>query len=128
MSSPTDGLIFNNNQVSPQRLHVVVKLVVLAPEVSYEMLLKAIQPFTDNQAAARAVVAMARSIGLIQQVPDSDNHYSSKLPLADVENRENFRQLLVHLLLNPTDERDPQFLLSLCAAWYASQNGAILYE
>lgn len=124
----SSGLVFNNNQVSPQRLHALVKLVVYTDDLNRDTIFETIQPMDNNRSSAVAVFNMAIGLGLIHESPDDKDRILSRLNIEDVNTIDAFQQVLSQLLLSQVDENDPQYLLNLFAAWFAVQNDAVIYE
>lgn len=120
--------ILNNGQVTPPRLHAMVRLVsrLKAPKRQdlYELLQPTFAlPKLDNQDAAKAVYTAARSCGLL-----AENGEDTVILLVDprsIERLEDFRHHMQQKILGITDDGADNYLLNIYSAWYAVQDDRV---
>jgi hypothetical protein len=119
--------IINNGQITPHRLHSLVRLVSRLDSPTREELLNLLQPpgLIDNQDAAKAVYGAARQHNLIYEQADGDKKVTLHPDLscsAKVESVEAFRAYMRQQLLGIDDDGKDNYLLNLFTAWYVVQN------
>jgi hypothetical protein len=119
--------IINNGQITPHRLHALVRLVSRLDDPTKEDLLNLLQPpgLIDNQDAAEAVYGAARRHNLIFEQADGNKKVTLHPDLsssAEVESVEGFRAYVRQQLLGIDDDGKDNYLLNLFTAWYAVQN------
>ena len=115
--------ILNNGQVTPHRLHALVRLIARLPEPSRQQIQDLLQPsvLVKNQSASEEVYRAALQCGLIKE----DAERGGRVTLAtaaDLETSEAFRRHMQRILTGVIDESRPNHLMNLFAAWYAVQN------
>lgn len=126
--------ILNNAQVTPYRLHALVRLISRLDAPTKTVLVDLLQPPSllgaeggqGTQSAAEAVYDAALKCGLIEESPDQRKRVTSKHPTEELENTEGFRAAMQRSLLGVTDETQPNYLLSAFCAWYAVQGADVL--
>lgn len=122
--------IINNGQITPHRLHVLVKLVARLKKSTRQELLDILQPssLSNNQDAAKAVYRAAIRCELIEESDDDEtiNLHSKISPTINVESKVAFREILQKRILGVTDPDKDNYLLNLFAAWYAVQDSEVL--
>jgi hypothetical protein len=117
--------ILNVAQITPHRLHSVVRLLARLGEASREELCSLFQPpeLIDNQDAVRAVLNAGQTLELWKE-------HAGKLALAaepeSILPLPAFRVWLQRKLLGVIDPDGDNYLLSMFAAWYAVQGAQIL--
>lgn len=125
--------ILNNAQVTPRRLHALLRLAAREARATRQDLLDLLQPgalLSDGseakQSASKAVFNAAVSCGLI--APPAGNSEPVRLLVGreEIESPESFRACMQRTLLGVRDESRPNYLLNLYAAWYAAQNERVL--
>lgn len=124
MPERTNFEVINRGQITPHRLHALMRLVPRRRQSSREEVLTLLQPssLSKNTDAAAAVFAGAVRLGLI-------SHDSSKdiVTLSDdisrnaIETREGFRSLMQARLCGICDPDEDNYLLNEMVAWYAVQ-------
>jgi hypothetical protein len=120
--------ILNNSQVTPPRLHAMVRLTSRIKSPDREKLYDLLQPSfalprLDNQEAAKGVFTAARSCGLI--VEDEQKVVALQVDPKSVEHLGDFRQHMQRALLGITDDSADNYLLNIYSAWYAVQNDRV---
>lgn len=120
--------ILNNLQVTPPRLHSMVRLAPALRQPSRKDLFDALQPVNalpklNNQEAASNVFTAARSCGLLAE--DAAGIVRLQVPLARIETLAAFRSYMQEALLLVTDDGDDNFLFNLYTAWYAAQDDRV---
>lgn len=125
--------ILNVAQVTPRRLHALLRLTVRLKDPTRRELLSYLQPptlqgssTTNPQDASENVFRAAVNCGFVQEPVDTSGSVSLLVPPGDIETTDAFRRTAQRLLLGATDVTEPNYLLSLYAAWYAVQNERIL--
>jgi hypothetical protein len=122
--------IINNGQITPLRLHALVKLVARLKKSHRQELLDLLQPpsLSSNQDAAKAVYRTAIKCDLIVE-SDEDKVvtlHTNTPSLKQVESIYKFRQIMQERILGITDPDKDNYLLNLFAAWYAVQDSEVL--
>lgn len=116
--------LINNGQVTPQRLHTLLRLVGYRNKPSREDLLTLLQPseLSANTSAAAAVIVAAVNTGLI--VHDTSEGIVTLVPgikRAQIESTDAFRALMQARLCGISDPDEDNYLLNQVVAWYAVQ-------
>ncbi|HSH79393.1 MAG TPA: hypothetical protein VLA19_12800 [Herpetosiphonaceae bacterium] len=120
--------ILNSADITPHRLHALVRLVPRLREPRRADLLDLLQPsvlpHVKNQTAASNAYAAARTCNLIREEPGG----IVQLTVAPrtIENLDDFRRHMQRILLRISDESADNYLLNLFTAWYAVQNERVL--
>ncbi len=119
--------IINNGQITPHRLHALIRLVPRLDNPTREDLLNLLQPpgLISNQDAAKAIYGAARQHNLIDE--DTNGKKMIKLHAQvgtseNIETVEGFRTYMRQQLLGVEDDNADNYLLNLFTAWYAVQN------
>lgn len=120
--------ILNNSQVTPPRLHAMVRLTSRIKSPDRERLYDLLQPSfalpkLENQEAAKGVFTAARSCGLL--VEDEQKVVALQVDPKSVERLADFRQHMQLALLGITDDNADNYLLNIYSAWYAVQNDRV---
>lgn len=120
--------ILNNSQVTPPRLHSMVRLASQLRQPIRKDLFNALQPVEalpklTNQEAATSVFAAARSCGLLAE--DAEGVVRLQVAPEAVETLAAFRRYMQGALLDVTDDGEDNFLLNLYSAWYAAQDDRV---
>lgn len=120
--------ILNNSQVTPPRLHAMVRLAsrVKAPERQdlYDLLQpKEALPKLDGQEAAKGVYTAARNCGLLAE--DDEKVVGLLLDPRSVESLADFRRHMQRALLGVADDSADNYLLNIYSAWYAVQGDRV---
>jgi hypothetical protein len=119
--------ILNNAQVTPLRLHALLRLVPRLDAPRRDDLLKLLQPpeLEANTDLGADVFRAAANCELTREDPDS-KVVSLTMPAGAVETVDGFRIQMQQALLGRTETFQPNYLLSLFTAWYAAQDDAVL--
>lgn len=117
--------IINTAQVTPHRLHSVVRLLGHLGETSRQDLANLLQPpeLTDNQDAVRVVLSAGLSLGLWRE---QDGKIGLATAPESILALPAFRIYLQRKLLAVTDPDEDNYLLGVFAAWYAVQGADIV--
>lgn len=120
--------IINNNQVTPHRLHALVRLVPRLRMPNRNDLLEMLQPpdLVNSQDASKAVYLAAVNYRLI--VEDENDRVSLHPDIGkrqNIESATNFRTFMQKRLTGIADENADNYLLNFVTAWYAVQNERI---
>ena len=124
MPERTNYEIINNGQVTPQRLHALLRLVARRRRPGREDLLTLLQPpeLSDNTKAAAAVFAAAVRAQLITYDQSEDIvTFAPGVARDGIESVASFRALLQRRLCGITDPDQDNYLLNQVVAWYAVQ-------
>jgi hypothetical protein len=119
--------IINNNQVTPQRLHALLRLVPRLRKPSRESLLNVLQPpdLVDSQEAGKAVYSAALRYRLIVENENGTGHVSLHEDIGkpkNIESSDAYRTFMQKRLVGIASERNDNYLLNFVTAWYAVQN------
>lgn len=120
--------IINNNQVTPHRLHALVRLVPRLRMPDRNDLLEILQPpdLVNSQEASGAVYRAAVNYRLI--VEDENGRVSLHPDIGkrrNIEPVDGFRTFMQKQLTGIADENADNYLLNFVTAWYAVQNERI---
>lgn len=120
--------ILNNAQVTPPRLHALVRLVPVVRQPTRADLFNLLQPLRalpkqENQIAVDGVFAAARSCGLLSE--DAENIVRLNVSPESIDTLISFRRHMQLKLLGITDDGDDNFLLNIYSAWYAAQDDRV---
>lgn len=124
MPERTNFEIINRNQVTPQRIHALVKLVARLRQPSREEILTLLQPpsLSSNTDASGAVFAAAVRSELVSHDTAADVvALGPNLGRAQIESTDNFRSVMQQRLCGVTDPDKDNYLLNQVVAWYAVQ-------
>lgn len=121
--------IINNGQITPHRLHALVRLVSRLENPSRDDLLNLLQPdkLIPNQDAAKAVYGAAKQHLLVTD--EGNNNVTLHVDVGSkdsIESVEDFRAYMRQRLLGIEDDGADNYLLNFFTAWYAVQNERIL--
>jgi hypothetical protein len=121
--------IINNNQITPRRLHALVRLVSRLRQPNRASLLDLLQPpdLVDSQEAAKAVYNAAVRYNLIVE-DDSSDRVALHKDIAngkDIDSADAYRAFMQKRLTGVANEHEDNYLLNLVTAWYAVQNERI---
>lgn len=122
--------IINNNQVTPQRLHALVRLVSRLRNPNRDNLLELLQPpdLVKSQEAGKAVYNAALNHNLIMEDNDNNGRVSLHPDIGkreSIESAESFCARMQERLVGIADEYKDNYLLNLVTAWYGVQNERI---
>lgn len=125
--------ILNNAQVTPHRLHALLRLAARETKAARQDLLDLLQPGAlqsesseAKQSASKAVFNAAVNCGLITQGSGNSGPVQLLVSREEIESSASFRACMQRTLLGVRDENRPNYLLNLYAAWYAVQNERVL--
>jgi hypothetical protein len=121
--------IINNNQITPQRLHALVRLVPRLRNPNRGSLLELLQPpdLVSSQEAGKAVYNAAVRYKLIVEEDGSGSvslHKDIGQPKT-IESAKGFCTFMQRRLTGIANEYEDNYLLNLVTAWYAVQNERI---
>lgn len=113
--------ILNSANITPHRLHAMVRLVSRLSKPKREDILNLLQPesLARNQETAKSVYNAARHCLFITE--DNDNQVKLLVEPEQVESVQGFRQHMQCVLTGITDEQEKNHLLNIYVAWYAVQ-------
>ena len=124
MPERTNFEVINRGQVTPKRVHALLRLVPRRRRPSREELLTLLQPpeLETNTDAAAAVFAAAVRCNLIVHDTDQDLvALHPEISRAMIETADGFRALMQDRLCGVADPDMDNFLLNQVVAWYAVQ-------
>jgi hypothetical protein len=116
--SQQQALVFNNAQMTRERLKATFQLVAGFDGIARDKLKELLEP-TGKQAASNACINFLASLQLID---DRNGLYYANPEVT------NFDDALSAQLLDQTRQNQPQYLLSLFAAYYATQNEQVMFR
>jgi hypothetical protein len=122
--------IINNGQVTPHRLHALVKLVARLNKSHRQEIIDLLQPasLSNNQKAAKAVYRTALRCELIEESEEDETvalHSSISSP-TEFQTKFGFREIMQQRILGISDPDKDNYLLNLFAAWYTVQGSEVL--
>lgn len=115
-------------EVSPHRIHALLRLVRRLRHPKREELLELLQPsaLLDNTNASRAIYNETRRYNLIVEKADKSVVLHEDINSADkIESVEAFRSIMQKRLLGVSREKENSYQLNLLVAWYAVQDEGI---
>lgn len=119
--------IINNAQVTPSRLHAMVRLTTRLRNPTrqdiYDWVQPKVLPKLENQEAAKGVYTAARSCGIF--VENDEKIVVLQIDSASVESLTDFRKYMQQALLGITDDSADNYLLNIYSAWYAVQDDRV---
>ncbi len=120
--------ILNNAQVTPPRLHAMVRLIPLLRQPHRKDLFDALQPVDalpklNNQESASGVFTAAKSCGLL--VEEASGEVRLQVPADTIETLAAFRRHMQQSLLGVIDDNQDNYLLNIYSAWYAAQDDRV---
>ncbi len=120
--------ILNNSQVTPPRMHALVRLTSRLKAPVRQSLYDLLQPTfalpkLENQEAAKGVFTAARSCGLLTE--NDAKTVVLQVEAAAVEHLGAFRRHMQQVLFGITDDSADNYLLNMYSAWYAVQNDRV---
>jgi len=117
-------------EVSPHRVHALLRLVRRLRNPQREDLLDLLQPsaLLSNQRASMAIYRVAKRYDLIVEQADKRVAIQPDIDSADkIESVAAFRAIMQKRLLAVTEEHENSYQLNLLAAWYAVQNERLFH-
>lgn len=122
--------IINNNQITPHRLHALVRLVPRLRNPNKESLLDLLQPpdLIGNQDAGKAVYKAAIRYRLIVEEEYGNGRIALHEDIGNpknIESIEGFRSFMQKRLTGIDNDQEDNYLLNFVTAWYAVQNERI---
>lgn len=114
--------LLNNAQVTPPRLHALVKLVLRLPTPTRQDVINLLQPsaLVSDQSAAKNTYLAAVNCNIISEAPDK------RLILlddtAELESMQGFRLYMQKRVWGVIESDRPNYLFNLYSAWYIVQN------
>jgi hypothetical protein len=122
--------IINNGQITPQRLHALLKLVGYLGRSTRQEILDYLQPpsLIDNQDAAKSIFNTAIHLDFIIVSEDDERvELNNELKsLEDLNDIEVFRRLMQDNMFGVSDANDDNYLFNQVAAWYVVNDEGIL--
>lgn len=118
--------ILNHLQVTPPRLHALLRLVPRLGSPTKPRIACLLQPsaLNENQSSFEAVYEAARECGLIRETAGS--RVELTMEPAPIESLEGFRISMRSAILGVTDEQRPNYLFNMYTAWYLAQDADVL--
>ena len=115
--------IMNNGQVTPQRLHTLLRLVARKSKSSREDLLTLLQPpeLRENTSAAETVFVAAVNTRLIVHDTSEGVTLAPGIKRLQIETTDAFRALMQERACGISDPDENNYLLNQVVAWYAVQ-------
>ena len=119
--------ILNQGQITPYRLHAMVRLVPRLTNPRRSDLFTLLQPdkLTDNQGASEVVYEAAIKLGLLTE-DEETKRIQLTLPNTHLESIEGFREVMQQKMLGIINDYDSNALFNLYTAWYAVQDAQVL--
>lgn len=118
--------LLNVAQVTPSRLHALIKLISRLQAPTRKEILELLQPpmLVADQSAAKNVYNAAINCGIIQD--SSENILLLNEEAAHLESMQDFQQFMQRRVLGITEQYLPNYLFNLYSAWYIVQNERVL--
>jgi hypothetical protein len=120
--------IINNGQITPQRLHALLRLVERLEGPSREQLTGLLQPdsLVSDTSASAAVIAAAKNCGLLIEQDGTLTIDPNTVLKGAFDTVDSFRTLMQSRLCGIRDPNEDNYLLNLFAAWYSVQESSVL--
>lgn len=119
--------IINRAQVTPKRLHALVRLVARRRRANREEILTLLQPAelgdkVNTDSAAAVFAAAVNNNLIIHDTAEDVVTLAPEVTPARIESSDNFRSIMQERLCGVTDPDEDNFLLNQITAWYAVQS------
>lgn len=120
--------VFNHGEVTPNRLHGLLRLVARCPHIPAEEVRGLLQPASlmDNTHAAEVVLDAAFEFELLRGREGRVGPLQLAVNRDEIEGVDAFRHTMRQRLLGITDVDGKNFLFNLFTAWYATQDAQVL--
>ncbi len=117
--------LLNSAQVTPPRLHAMVRLISRLQAPTRKDVIDLLQPsvLVSDQSAAKNVYVAAVNCEIINEAPDKTLVLSGET--AQLESMQGFQLYMQKRVLGVTDSYQPNYLFNLYSAWYIVQNERI---
>ncbi len=117
--------LLNSAQVTPPRLHAMVRLISRLQAPTRKDVIDLLQPsvLVSDQSAAKNVYVAAVNCEIINEAPDKTLVLSGEA--AQLESMQGFQLYMQKRVLGVTESYQPNYLFNLYSAWYIVQNERI---
>ena len=117
--------LLNSAQVTPPRLHAMVRLISHLQAPTRKDVIDLLQPsvLVSDQSAAKNVYVAAVNCEIINEAPDKTLVLSGET--AQLESMQGFQLYMQKRVLGVTESYQPNYLFNLYSAWYIVQNERI---
>lgn len=117
--------LLNSAQVTPPRLHAMVRLVSRLQTPTRKDVIDLLQPsvLVSDQSAAKNIYIAAVNCDIINEAPDRTLVLSGET--AQLESMQGFQLYMQKRVLGVTESYQPNYLFNLYSAWYIAQNERI---
>ena len=117
--------LLNSAQVTPPRLHAMVRLVSRLQAPTRKDVIDLLQPsvLVSDQSAAKNIYVAAVNCDIINEAPDKTLVLSEET--AQLESMQGFQLYMQKRVLGVTESYQPNYLFNLYSAWYIVQNERI---
>ncbi len=114
--------LLNSAQVTPPRLHAMVKLVSRLQAPTRKDVIDLLQPLVliSDQSAAKNIYIAAVNCNIVSEAPDKTLVLNGEA--AQLESTQGFQLYMQERVLGVTDPYKPNYLFNLYSAWYIVQN------
>jgi hypothetical protein len=116
--------IFNQANVTPRRLHTLLRLVAMQTGITSKQLGDLLQPLEQEHSFARNALAAARYLRLVSQ--DEQDRVTLAVDAGRIEKMGSYMGLIQQRLLGVTDSSAANYNFNLFTAWYATQGADVL--
>lgn len=114
--------LLNSAQVTPPRLHAMVKLVSRLQSPTRQDVIDLLQPsvLVSDQSAAKNIYIAAVNCNIINEAPDKTLVLNGEA--AQLESMQGFHLYMQKRVLGVIEPYQPNYLFNLYSAWYIVQN------
>lgn len=114
--------LLNSAQVTPPRLHAMVRLVSRLQSPTRKDVIDLLQPsvLVSDQSAAKNIYIAAVNCGIVNEAPDKTLVLNGEA--AQLESMQGFELYMQKRVLGTTEPHEPNYLFNLYSAWYIVQN------
>ncbi len=114
--------LLNSAQVTPPRLHAMVKLVSRLQSPTRQDVIDLLQPsvLVSDQSAAKNIYIAAVNCNIINEAPDKTLVLNGEA--AQLESMQGFHLYMQKRVLGVLEPYQPNYLFNLYSAWYIVQN------
>lgn len=119
--------LLNSAQVTPPRLHAMIRLILRLQSPTRKDVIDLLQPsvLIADQSAAKNIYIAAVNCDIITEAPDKTLLLNGDA--AQLESMQGFQLYMQQRILGVTESYVPNYLFNLYSAWYIVQNERVLH-
>lgn len=119
--------LLNSAQVTPPRLHAMVRLLLRLQSPTRQDVIDLLQPsaLVSDQSAAKNIYIAAVNCNIIYEAPDKRLIVNGEA--AQLESVQDFQLYMQKHVLGVVEPYQPNYLFNLYSAWYTAQNERVFH-